>query len=59
MNCLNQPTEEYEKVQAHFWGNLDETGIMGNDGNLHIVGSGHRKKTEKNTDDFRESITVV
>jgi hypothetical protein len=59
MQRLNLPSDEYEKVQAHFVGNVDETCMLGNDGTIKIIASRSRSKTEKNTDDFRKSITIV
>jgi hypothetical protein len=56
---LNQPAEEFEKLKAHFTFNLDETGVMGSEGVLKVIGDRSRKKHEKNVDDNRDSITIV
>ena len=56
---FNQPTEEYVKLQPHFQINLDETGVLGSTGILRVVGSAEVKKHEKNTQDNRDSITIV
>jgi len=57
---VNLPAEEYEKVKDHFLGNLDETCLMANaDGSVRVIASQTKKKTEKNTDDSRTSITSL
>lgn len=57
---LNQPEAEFEDVQDHFFGNLDETCLMANsDGSIRVIASSNKKKTEKNTDDSRASITSL
>jgi hypothetical protein len=56
---LNQPTEEYVKLQPHFQINLDEAGVLGSAGILQIIGLTEVKKHEKNTQDNCDLITVV
>lgn len=57
---LNQPADEFAKVADHFVGNLDETCYMGShNGPIKVIASLARKKTEKITEDDRESITSV
>ena len=43
----------------HFIGNLDESCFMISDGEIKVIASASKKKTEKRTDDTRESITTV
>jgi hypothetical protein len=56
---MNLPAEDFEQKKAHFMLNLDETCVMASDGNLKVVGDASRKKQEKNSDDNRDSITIV
>jgi hypothetical protein len=57
---LNLPTEEFDKVCDSFFGNLDESCFMTNsDGKVKVVASNEKRKTEKITDDSRQSITSV
>jgi len=57
---MNQPSDEYLMVEDHFLGNLDETCLMANaDGSVRVIASLSKKKTEKNTDDSRASITSL
>jgi len=57
---VNLPTEECEKVQDCFLGNLEETCLMANaDGSVRVMASQAKKKTEKNTDDSRASIASL
>lgn len=56
---LNLPAEDFMGVRAHFMLNLDETCVMASDGNLKVIADGSRKKQEKNSDDNRDSITIV
>jgi hypothetical protein len=48
---INQPSEEFKKLQPFFQINLDETGVLGSTGVLQVVGSAEVKKHEKNTQD--------
>jgi len=57
---MNQPADEYLMLEDHFLGNLDETCLMANaDGSVRVIASLSKKKTEKNTDDSRASITSL
>ena len=57
---LNLPAEEFEHFQDHFFGNMDETCLMANaDGEIRVLASAAKKKTEKATDDCRSSITSL
>ena len=57
---VNKPTEEYLSKEDFFFGNLDETCLMANaDGTVRVIASASKKKTEKNTDDSRASITSL
>ena len=57
---VNKPTNKYLELEDHFFGNLDETCLMANaDGTVRVIGSASKKKTEKNTDDSRASITSL
>ncbi len=56
---LNLPAEQFMEVKAHFMLNLDETCMMASDGNLSVIADSSRKKQEKNSDDNRDSITIV
>ena len=41
---VNQPSDELATLQPHFQLNLDETSVLGCNGNRHIVGSAEVKK---------------
>ncbi len=56
---MNLPAEDFEQKKAHFMLNLVETCVMASDGNLKVVRDASRKKQEKNSDDNRDSITIV
>lgn len=57
---LNQPALAFEQYQDDFFGNLDETCLMSNaDGDVRVIAAESKKKTEKNTDDSRVSITSI
>ena len=56
---LNQPIAEFELLIDHFVGNLDEASLMSNGGVITVVASREKKKTEKRTDNSRESITPI
>jgi hypothetical protein len=56
---FNQPTEEFLKLQDHFQINIDEMGVLGSTSILQVAGSTKVKKHEKNTQDNRDSITMV
>ena len=56
---LNQPREQFEPIMDHFISNLDESCLMSSNGKIHVVASRAKMKTEKITDDCRESITTV
>jgi hypothetical protein len=56
---INQPSEEYKKLQPIFQINLDKTGVLGSTGVLRVLGSAEVKKHKKNTQDNRDSITIV
>ena len=48
----------FDDVAEHLTGNIDDSCFMANHyGSIKIVASGSKKKTEKNFDDFRASIT--
>jgi hypothetical protein len=49
--ALNQPSEECQKLRAHFTINLDKTSVLANDGNIRVIESTERKKHEKNMND--------
>jgi hypothetical protein len=59
LEVRNQPSEEFIPVRSHFWANVDETCVLGSEGVIRVIASKHRKKTEKNMNDFRDSITIV
>ena len=50
---------DHYKLVDQFTINLDESCMVASDGNLHIIASKSKKKSEKNVADSRESITVV
>ena len=57
---VNKPAAKYLELEDYFFGNLDETCLMANaDGSVRVVASASKKKTEKNTDDSRASITSL
>ena len=57
---MNLPEGEYENQKEYFFGNLDETCLMANaDGSVRVIASQGKKKTEKNADDSRTSITSL
>ena len=45
--------------KSNFLLSLNEKCVMASDGNLKVVGDASRKKQEKNSDDNRDSITIV
>ena len=51
--------EEYNKIADNFTVNLDESCMMASDGTVKVVANTNKKKTEKNKDDCRDSVTVV
>lgn len=55
----NKPTDKFNLVSSNFMINLDETGVLASEGTVKIVGSGDRKKHEKNMDDACDSITII
>ena len=56
---LNEPRDEFKRLMDHFIGNLDESYFMSSDGEIKVIASASKKKTEKMTDDTRDSITTV
>jgi len=57
---LNQPSSSFHPLREYFVANLDETCYMSNmDGQVRVVASAAKKKTEKITDDSRLSITSI
>jgi hypothetical protein len=56
---VNLPSDKFATLQPHFQLNLDETSVLGCNGNLRIVGSAEVKKHEKTTQDNRDSVTIV
>ncbi len=56
---VNQPYDKFATLQPHFQLNLDETSVLGGNGNLHIVGSAEVKKHKKTMQDNRDSVTIV
>jgi hypothetical protein len=56
---INQPSEEYKKLQPFFQINLDEAGVLGSTGVLQVVGSAEVKNHEKNTLDNCDLVTIV
>ena len=50
---------DFRPIMKHFIGNADEACIMANEGTLRVVSSKAKKKTEKNVDDNRMSVTIV
>ena len=56
---LNKPTALFKEVEAHFWGNLDETCLLASEGTIKVVASNKKTKTELVKDDCRASITVL
>jgi hypothetical protein len=56
---VNQPSQEFLRLQDHFMINLDESNIQGSNGVLRVVGSAIVKKHEKTTQDCRESVTMI
>jgi len=60
MRRLNQPAAAFAQLEDHFFGNFDENCLMANaDGSVRVMASNTKKKTEKNTDDSRASITSL
>lgn len=55
----NLPDDEFKAMRAHFQGNLDESCVLANDGNIKVVSAASLKKTEKNMDDCHLSTTMV
>jgi hypothetical protein len=56
---VNQPSDEFATLQPHFQLNLDETPVLGCNGNLRIVGSAEVKKHKKAMQDNHDSVTIV
>jgi hypothetical protein len=56
---VNLPSDEFATLQPHLQLNLNETSVLGCNGNLRIVGSAEVKKHEKTTQDNRDSVTIV
>jgi len=57
---VNEPTNEQLEVEDFFFGNLDETCLMAKaDGSVRVIASAWKKKTKKNMDDSRASITSL
>ena len=56
---VNLPSDDFATLQPHLQLNLDETSVLGCNGNLRIVGSAEVKKHEKTTQDNRDSVTIV
>jgi len=56
---LNEPRELFAKVKEYFVGNLDESCLMSANGKILVVASAAKIKTEKISDDCRESITTI
>ena len=59
LRTVNQPTDAFRPVHAHFQVNIDETCFMCCDGVLRILGDGEKKHHDKNLQDSRVSITVL
>jgi hypothetical protein len=57
--CVNQPADKFNKVKAHFWDNVDESCVMGNEGGVKVLGDVDCKKHENIMDDCRDSITML
>jgi hypothetical protein len=49
----------YLNLKAHFWGNLDESGVLANEGVIRVIGAKERRKHEVAVDDNRESLSTV
>ena len=56
---VNLPSDEFATLQPHFQLSLDETSVLGCNGNLRIVGSAEGKKHKKTTQDNCDSVTIV
>jgi hypothetical protein len=56
---VNLPSDEFAALQPHLQLNLDETSVLGCNGNLRIVGSAEGKKHKKTTQDNCDSVTIV
>jgi len=57
---VNKPEAEHLTLQDYFFGHLYETCLMANaDGSIQVIASASKKKTEKNADDSRASITSL
>ena len=56
---LNEQRDEFKILMDHFIGNLDESCLMSSDGAIKVISSASKKRTEKSTDDTRESINTV
>ena len=56
---LNKPSNVFKELEEHFWGNLDETCLMSNEGTVKVVAAAEKRKIEKVMDDNRISITAV
>ena len=59
LKILNQPNDKFMNVIEYFIGNLDESCIMFANGKIYVMASKGKNKTDKISDDFRESITAV
>ncbi len=58
-SAINLPSNKFATLQPHFQLNLDETSVLGCNGNLRIVGSAEVKKHEKTMQDNRDSVTII
>ena len=56
---LNEPRDEFKRLMDHFIGNLDESCLMSSNGAIKVIALAFKKKTEKRTDETRESITTL
>ena len=56
---LNELRDEFKILIDHFIGNLDKSCFIISDEEIKVIVSASKKKTEKRTDDTRESITTV
>ena len=59
VRALNDNSEEFKNVEDYFNINLDESNFMACNGQLKVIGSKEKRKTEKNTSDSRESVICV
>jgi hypothetical protein len=49
----------YLNLKAHFWGNLDESGVLANEGVIRVIGAEDRQKHEVAVDDNSKSLSTV